>query len=352
MSVVTYQQVVGQLRAADYRIEELTGQGSVAVSLIGGRVMGMAFSAGEENLFWSSPQLSDTDLLRKYPEQLPGTMGGDRLWFAPEYAYHWLGEPDEVNFANYQIAENTDPGSYQIVQHDDFSVKMRMDTYLEDHRDGQMVPFDVERTIMSTASPIPQSSPLRQDVSFVGIRTQHHLRMQSRQPGKCVGLWHILQMPVGTTLIVPTRGQPKPLAYFNKGSWEARPDHLRWFFDGEDAAKIGLDVSQVTGRTGVIRPLADGRWVILIRQFPVLPGLTYCDGPSEAQAVDQIVQAWNGFGLGEMEYHSPAVGEPPLGRECVETALLWAFGGTATAIAGIADELLGVSIGDIMIRDS
>ncbi|MBI1929594.1 hypothetical protein HYR99_35775 [Candidatus Poribacteria bacterium] len=340
--MIKYQTIVDQLRAADHRIEELTYQGRVAVSRIGGRVVGMAFSSEGENLLWSNPQLSDTELLRNHPEQLVGGIGGDRLWFAPEFAYHWEAEPDLVNFKNYKVPVNVDPGNYQIVQNDDFSIGMRLETHLTDHRDGQTVTFEVERTLMSAASPLPHNSPTMQDVNFVGIRAQHHIRVLSCPPGKCVGLWHLLQMPVGSTLIVPTRGQPRPLAYFNKGGWHLHSDHLRWTFGGEAAAKIGFDVNQVTGRTGVIRPLSDGRWALVIRQFPVLPGLTYCDGPSEAQAVNQMVQCWDGFGFGEMEYHSPAVGAPPIGPEYTETALLWAFGGTGTAIERIAAELLGV----------
>jgi hypothetical protein len=344
MSFTGYQQVVDALRAAENPVKELTQQGRVAVSLIGGRVIGMAFSGEDENLFWSNPQLSDTNLLRSHLDQLSGGIGGDRLWFSPEFAYHWEGKPDLVNFKNYKIAENADPGHYQFVQNDDFSIKLHMEAHLTDRRDGKMVAFEVERTIMSTASPIPQNSPLMREVSFVGIRTQHHIRLRQCPPGVCVGLWHLLQVPVGSTLIVPTRSQPRPLEYFNKGAWEIHSDHLRWTYGGKAAAKIGFDVSQVTGRTGVVRHLSDGRWGLLIRQFPVLPGLSYCDGPSEEQAVNQIVQAWDGFGFGEMEYHSPAVGEPPIGREYVETALLWAFGGTAAAIERIGKELLGISI--------
>jgi hypothetical protein len=351
--MISYQTVVEHLRAAGHRLEELTipipGKGKVgkvAVSLIGGRVIGMAFSPKDENLIWSNPELSNTELLREHPERLLGGIGGDRLWFGPEFAYHWKGKPDLVNFKNYKVPESEDPGEYHFILRDDFSIKMRLATRLSDRRDRRKVSFKLDRTIISTSPPLHQNSSLMRGVDFVGFRTQHYIQIQHAAPGKCLDLWHLLQMPAGSTLMVPIRGKPKPLEYFNKGSWEIYSDHLSWKISGQASAKIGFDLNQVTGRTGVIRRLSDGRWVLLIRQFPVLPGLFYCDGPSEEKAGAQVVQCWDGFGFGEMEYHSPAVGGPPLAKEYAETSLLWAFGGSAKAIEGIAKELLGISIRD------
>ena len=86
------------------------------------------------------------------------------------------------------------------------------------------------------------------------------------------------------------------------------PKQVTWHYKGEARAKIGLDISQVTGRSGVLRRLGNGDWAALIWQFPVLPGLQYCDGPDFRRAQGQVSQAWDGFGFGEMQYHSPSVG--------------------------------------------
>lgn len=344
----SYPEVVRLLNKAGHPVRELRKTGKIAVSLIGGRILAMALPGEVENLVWTSPQLSDTRTLRAHPEKIFCGVGGDRLWFAPEFAYHWKGSADAVSFKNYRVPTGVDPGRYRFEFADAVSVKMGMTCRLVDRRDGKVVTFEVERAIAVADAPYPASSAMMKGLKFVGVRVQHHLRVKNCPPGKCVGLWHLLQMPAGSTLIVPTRGRARPMRYFNRGDWQARSDHLRWTFTGEAKAKCGLDVHQVTGRSGVIRPILGGRWALLIRQFPVLPGLYYADGPSPRHAGDQVVQTWDGFGFGEMEYHSAAAGAPPLPREYAETALLWAFGGSAAGIRRIAKALLGVDVGDLI----
>ncbi|MBI2194371.1 MAG: hypothetical protein HYU36_20530 [Planctomycetes bacterium] len=305
-------------------------------------MIGLALPGEEENLVWTSPQLEDTETLRSHPEKIFCGIGGDRLWFGPEFAYHWNGDADAVSFKNYRVPAGVDPGRYRFEEADEVSVRMAMECRLVDRRDGEAVTFQVARSVSVTDSPLPAASAIARRVRFMGVRVQHLIRIRSCPRGKSVGLWHLLQMPAGSTLIVPTRGKPRPLRYFNQGCWECRADHLRWTYTGEAKAKCGLDVHQVSGRSAVLRPISGGRWALIVRQFPVLPGLYYADAPRSSLAGEQVVQMWDGFGFGEMEYHSPAVGGQPLAREYAETALLWAFGGTKADIARVGQDLLGV----------
>src|SRR5690349_1142086 len=96
----TYATVIADLQRASIPVRELTGAGNVAVTLAAGRVVAMAFSREAPNLFWSNPELADTRAVKAEPEKLVGGMGGDRLWFAPELAYHWKGAPDWQGFSN------------------------------------------------------------------------------------------------------------------------------------------------------------------------------------------------------------------------------------------------------------
>ena len=81
-----------------------------------------------------------------------------------------------------------------------------------------------------------------------------------------------------------------------------------------------------------------------MREFPVHPDMYYCDGLSRETSGDQVFQAWDGFGFGEMEYHAPAVGTHPLPQTVEDTSSLWAFEGTYEQIQDLSRKLLEVSL--------
>lgn len=333
-------QVIHHLRAARVRVEEVQcdGGGRAAVCPLAGRVISLRLPGLDENVFWSSPELHRLRAVGRKMWKLQGGPGGERVWFAPEYAYHWDGKPNLKTYANYTIPFETDPGRYAFGRCTRSAVSLQARPAIRDHRDGSIVTFEVERTIASTASPIPLRG-----ARFVGIRIQHVLRMARAKPPQRVDLWHIVQMPIGSRALVPTTGEARPLVYYNdlhKNGWKCAKDRLIWPYQGDASAKVGLAAAQVTGRAGVLRRLSNGDWAALIWQFPVLGGTAYCDGPSERHARrQQVVQLWDGFGFGELEYHSPSVGiDDPV---YAESSLLWCFAGTLMRVNDVAEELMG-----------
>jgi hypothetical protein len=67
---------------------------------------------------------------------------------------------------------------------------------------------------------------------------------------------------------------------------------------------------------------------------------------------DQVFQAWDGLGFGEMEYHSPVLDAERGPRNLREQDQLWAFGGSAPATAALADILLRVDIRELLRASS
>lgn len=324
---------------ADQKLAILTQSGYLAVSPLAGRIVAIALAENEESLFYINPEITDTERLRTVPEQLVAGPGGDRLRYAPEYAYAWgSAVPDVENFSNYGVQTNEDPGTFTMVEMSD-GVNLRTDTSLVDKRTGKAVAFSVERRVSPINSPIDDLST---GVRFAGYRLDQSVTIKHPEKGQQVDLWCILQMPIGTTLIVPTRERPEPLSYFNQGNWVVEDDHLRWMYGGQSKAKIGLSTEQVTGRVGAVRQLRDGQRALVVRAFTVYPDRYYCDGPNAEQAGNQIFQAWDGFGFGEVEYHTPAVGCSPLPDTCQDTSEIWAFVGTKEQIHELVQRLLRV----------
>jgi hypothetical protein len=315
----------------------------------------MAFSADGPNLLWSHPQLSDTNLLKNAPDQLTGGFGGDRLWFSPELAFHWEGKPDWKSFANYRAPPDTDPGNYQFTQNDLRSIHLRAAGRLPVKGSDQQVGFEVTRTIRMTSSPVAKNDPMMHGVDYVGIESLHRLKLSDTTRSGSIDLWHLLQMPAGSVLIVPIRKTAdrrlaKPLSYGLPGGWVVKADHVMWRYGGEAHAKLGLPATVLTGRSAVLRQLGSDRWCLIVRQFPVDPAATYADHPYGVERKDQVFQAWDGYGFGEMEYHSPMLDARSGPRELQESDQLWAFGGRAQAIAALGSRLLEVDIGYLINR--
>jgi hypothetical protein len=351
MTQPSYATIVGQLEQASIPLRQLGDRGRAAVTLAGGRLVAMAFSPDAQNLLWSNPMLADSALVRTRPEALVGGLGGDRLWFSPELAYNWCGKPNWQSLENYKTPAEMDPGAYRFVNGDATSVTLQAAGKLPVHGQEHRVGFDVQRSIRTVDAPIARSDVLMSGVDYVGVEASHRLRITDDTRHGVIDLWHLLQIPVGSILVVPlkqTNFREPPLSYALPGGWTEKPDHIMWRYGGEAQAKLGLSASVLTGRSAVFRRLDSDRWCMLVRDFSVLPSAQYCDYPYGIQRTDQAFQAWDGLGFGEMEFHSPALNAELGPREYTETDRLWAFGGSAQAIKALAHHLLNVDVGYVL----
>ena len=339
-----YSRIISDLVKASVPIKELHGPGVVAVTLAAGRIVALAFSKDEPNLLWTHPDLSDTALVKG--NGLVGGIGGDRLWLGPEPRYHWVGEPDWRGLGNYQVPSDTDPGRYRFVDPQPEEVALAAEGRLPEQGSDRCLAFRVERHIRLARAPLGLDDPLMRDVRYVGIEAVHQLTIQEETRAGEIDLWHLLQIPVGSVLIVPLRpGHPsQPLSYGLPGGWRTTSNSLIWRIEGNANAKIGIAARALTGRAGILRQLPSGKWCLLVRQFPVDESARYGDHPVGNVRDDQVFQAWDGLGFGEMEFHSPVLDAERGPRELRETDQLWAFGGSAQAIAALADNLLNVDI--------
>lgn len=350
MSEPSYSTVVGHLLKAAVPVRQLRGEGCVAVTLAAGRAVAMAFSPDGPNLMWSNPELHNTQLVSSNPEKLVGGFGGDRLWYGPEVDYHWNGIPDWKTFANYKPPLATDPGAYQFVKQDLKSITLHTRDELLVHGADRRVRFEVNRSIELSEPPLPKSHALMCGVEYVGIETSHDLKITGGNA--VIDLWHLLQVPAGSVLIVPLKKDGngemvKTLSYGLPGGWVESSDQILWRYGGNAKAKLGLPAAALTGRSAVIRKLEDGRWCMLLREFPVDLNARYGDHPYGVPRSDQVFQAWDGYGFGEMEFHSPVADAEHGPRDLKEKDRLWAFGGQPKTIQTLATRLLDIEVGEL-----
>jgi Family of unknown function (DUF6786) len=347
-----YSQVINDLTKASIPVRQLHGRGSVAVTLAAGRIVALAFSQDGPNLLWSNPELADTEKIKAAPDKLPGGLGGDRLWFSPELRYHWAGKPDWRGLSNYHVPSVTDPGQYVYVDADPDRVALAAKgRLLVQGRSDEYLDFAVEREIRLTDPPLPLDHPLMRGVDYVGVRTAHKLTVEGSNGAGEIDLWHVLQTPVGSILIVPLRQghRTEPLSYGLPGGWEKTGDRVIWRIEGKANAKLGIAAEALTGRAAILRGLSGGRWCLIVREFPADTSARYGDHPDGVPRDDQVFQAWDGLGFGEMEYHSPVLSAAGGFRTLRDEDRLWVFGGTGRSIAGLAESLLGVDIRSLLV---
>ena len=339
-----YSRIVRDLRNAAVPLEELHGQGVVAVTLAAGRIVALAFSRDEPSLLWSHPDLGDAALVKG--NRLVGGIGGDRLWFAPELRYHWLGEPDWRGLGNYEVPADTDPGRYRFVDLASDVIALAADGRLPVRGSDQSLAFRVERRIRMAEPPLSRDDTLMRNVQYVGIESTHELTIQDETHTGEIDLWQLLQIPVGSILIVPLRAghETQPLSYGLPGAWQITSNSVIWRIQGNANAKIGIAAAALTGRAAILRRLPSQQWCLIVRQFPVDEAARYGDHPAGVARDDQVFQAWDGLGFGEMELHSPVLDAARGPRNLRQADQLWAFGGAAEAIAALADELLQVDV--------
>lgn len=349
-----YSRIISDLQKASLPVKELRGPGVVAVTLAAGRVIALAFSKDEPNLLWTHPDLGDTGLVQANPAQLTGGIGGDRLWFSPELRYHWVGEPDWRRLDNYQVPADTDPGRYRFVDSEPDVVVLAAEGRLPVQGRDQSLAFSIERRIRLAQAPLSLEDPLMRSVQYVGIEAVHELAIQEETRTGEIDLWHLLQTPVGSVLIVPLRPghQTRPLSYGLPGAWQTTSNSVTWRIEGNSNAKIGIAAEALTGRAAILRQLPSGQWCLIVRQFPVDRTARYADYPAGLPRDDQVLQAWDGLGFGEMEFHSPVLDAERGPRSLRQTDQLWAFGGSAQSIAALADALLQVDIRALLSQQS
>jgi hypothetical protein len=347
-TAMTYADIVRALAHAQIPVRELNGQGQVSVIPNAGRIIAMAFAPDGPNLFWSHPELGNSELVKRHSDRLVGNLGGDRLWFAPELDYFWNGTPDWRNLSNYRVPPEADPGRYQFVEAEADTICLRAHIELPVRTTGLKVGFVVERIVRMTPPPLPLDDSDLGPLDYVGIQTSHTITFSPTSREGRVDLWHLLQTPVGSLIIVPLKPAAEkcdtaPLLYTGAGGWIQRSDSLIWPVGGTARTKIGVSSRALTGRSGILRMLRPESLCLIVRQFSVDPQASYGDHPYNMPREDQALQIWDGLGFGEMEYHSPVLDAHQGPRTRTELDYLWAFAGPIDSICVVAQRLLGVA---------
>jgi len=330
-----YQDIVECFKHAGYEVASLeTTSGCVACIAAAARVIACAPTPQSESFLFNPEGIQKTVNLRENLFCDPGAPGGDRLWIAPEYRYHWLNEPkDTESFSNYKVPKNVDPGCYKMSRNID-SVLFKGHLKIPDHCSGGISKLKIERQIIPITLPLP-------DIDVVASSYQIVQRLMVAKGS--AGLWNIAQFPIGSLLVLPLRSEVLPKPYFNSAEMCLMKDALGFYITGKANAKIGYSSAVATGKSAAFFMTGDMLNMVL-RENAVVQDGGYCDGVSIDDADGQVLQAWDGFGFGELEYHSLAAGEAAGSWDISDTSFMHGVRGKPKEVLSLAEGLLGVSM--------
>jgi hypothetical protein len=314
----------------------------------GGRVLGLFSARDEENFYWTNEALASAGTARDFfaGDQWHNS-GGDRTWLAPEIDIFF---PNFPKLDKYFQQRSLDPGSYRVSSASGVPV-LTNDLDLHLSRAGKKVALRISKTFGPAANPLRhEDRALMKGVKFAGY-TQF-TSLEFRKPADAniaaVGLWNLVQMPHGGSMVFPTFSKSQPFLVMGKiprGDLRVSEREVIYRMRQKGEHKISLRAATVAGRVGYLHG-SKGRSSLIVRNFVINPSGEYVDAPwSDPKRLGFSTQACNVHsGLGrfsELEYHIPAIGKGTGASSCSDAAQVWAFRGNPDAIARISRLLLG-----------
>ena len=319
----------------------------------GGRVLGLFAVGDADNFYWTNPVLKDVANARALLESDEWqNTGGDRTWLAPEIDFFFPQYPD---LTVYHQPRQFDARAYEVKKISGDRPWMQTEFEIKHAKQEALIRLRLTKSIETAANPLRHEAVWKKlsGVVFAGYGLHTTLEFASSPaPQVPVGLWHLIQMPHGGEMLLPTYGPARPKIVFGEippGDLTDLPaGGVRYRMTAKDEQKIGLRAAACTGRTAYLYEAA-GSWHLVLRNFFVNPSGEYVDAPwTEPNDRGYGVQACNVNGkwgiFSELEYHIPAIGVPGAPPRSEDFAQVWAYRGARAQIALIAQELLGVAI--------
>ena len=180
-----------------------------------------------------------------------------------------------------------------------------------------------------------------------------------------MGLWSLIQIPPGGTMIIPVKPQGKRKALPYRDYFNVIPPERMSFtgdvvtvkIDGNYRSKYGIAPWGAEERLAFLSKAdADRNGVLFVKEFSVEPGGTYLDHPwGKPSEYGDAIQMYNDDGkmggFAEIECHGPAKVLPENGVE-KHTVTVLVYTGKLDELKKIAAKVLRRDIGTIKLFEN
>ena len=259
------------------------------------------------------------------------------MWIAPENPYFSKIElGDYVDHSQHFVPPEIDPGAYSMKRSGQ-SVNFEARINVLNNRNNQEAAMRVARSVRQMPNPF----------SGAGIRAASYQIEQSLEIELgLAGLWNIAQVPTGSTIVLPLEKTQPPSSYFHPAKFVLSDNACAFRISGDSHTKIGVSREVATGRSASFLRCG-GELSVIFRQFPVIEDGFYCDVPTQNAPYDQVLQAWDGLGFGELEYHSTAVNNQAGPSVTQDNSVMHGLIGNEPEIIKIASDMLQLPITEL-----
>jgi hypothetical protein len=317
---------------------------NLLIMFYGGRLIGFSNSRSDENFLWTNPALKSVSEAKAfYAQSQWHNSGGDRTWLAPEIDIFF---PSYPNLDVYVQPSQLDPGNFLIdTTQDSISVRNKLSVKL--YRSQKLLNLAMTKKFTSAENPTPFA-----DVEYAGYTSTTSLEiLDSKENSGSIGLWHLMQLPIGGRMLVSTHKKANPVTIFGEvlqKDFSLSDNICEYNVSNEGSCKFSLNAVEITGRAGYVYE-NEGLQTLVVRNFLVDPSELYIDVPfDDTQRTGFAFQAckinssqWGNFC--ELEYHTPAIGSATGKFECTDISQTWAFRGEPEKIQKIIKLLLNSS---------
>lgn len=333
------------LQASDQTIEILSGASGQTLLAFphGARVIGLADSLDSPNSFWVNSAFNDVATANAFfrIDQWHNS-GGDRTWLAPEVSYFYPKYPDT---AFYRPPKCLDAETYDV-QSDSSQITFRRQMQLHSFQSGEVIEVDIRKVISLVENPLADTLH-SQSCSFAGYQLATELSCNNAlQTSQMIGIWNLLQLPLGGEMYVPVSKDCKPSVYFGEivpEDLEIKKNILCYRMRSAGLHKIGLSPDQCDGIMAYLHS-TDSESTLTVRKFDIDLEAVYADKPLGIQRNGDAVQFCNvnkpEIGkFAEMEYHAPAIGGSTGKTHSRDVSRVFVFRGQRATLYQIMDQL-------------
>lgn len=348
---ITLKQVKERLEEANLEFEalDLGGGFSIICTARGGRILGPFENENGESFTWLNPAFKSEEKFAEFLKNEDWNMGGDRMWCLPEMPFFVEKRNDFFN--RYVVQKELDPGNYAL-DSDGKCVSMGQTVKLGTFEAGGAVKeFTLGREIRSAANPLNNSDKaeeLMHGVKYCGILQRVKMNVLDSDETLYLEPWLLTQINPSGELIVPTVSKAEYIDYYEpvpQDYTDIKENLTRLKVTGDLRYKVGFKASQLTGRSGYIGMLSDGRAYLFFRNYFNNPSAVYCGDPYASPGLYGCsLYLYNGHtaqgGFSEFEHCSSTVSGDTGIRKSDEMSGYYFYIGSKSAVEKIAEELI------------
>ncbi len=348
---ITLKKVKERLTEAklEFKALDLGGGFCIICTARGGRILGPFENEDGESLTWLNPAFESKERFAEFLNDDDWNLGGDRMWCLPEMPFFVKKRNDF--FDTYVVQKELDPGNYAL-DSDGKCVSMGQSVRLSTFETGGVVKeFTLGREIRNAANPLDNSdkaAELMQGVKYCGILQTVKMNVLDSDETLYLEPWLLTQINPSGNLIVPTVSKAEYIDYYEpvpQDYIDIKEKSTRLKVTGDLRYKVGFKASQLTGRSGYIGMLPDGRAYLFFRNYFNNPSAVYCGDPyAKPGLYGCSLYLYNGHtaqgGFSEFEHCSSTVSGDTGVNESSELSGYYFYIGKKSAVEKIAEELI------------